>query len=34
MHALERSHILFTLQHVVEDGNPNNLIGIIVQAFM
>ncbi len=34
MHAWKRLDILFTLQHVIEGGNVNNLIVIIVQAFM
>ncbi len=34
MHAWKRIDILFTLQCVIEGENANNLIVIIVQAFM
>ncbi len=34
MHAWKRIHILLTLQYIVEGGNVDNLITIIVQAFM
>jgi hypothetical protein len=34
MHAWKRIHILLTLQPVIEGGNANNFIVIIVQAFM
>ncbi len=34
MHAWKRIHILLTLQPVVEGGNANNFIVIIIQALM
>jgi hypothetical protein len=34
MHPWKKNHILLTLEHVVEGGNANNLIVIIIQAFM
>jgi hypothetical protein len=34
MHAWKRIPILFTFQHVVEGGNADNLIVVIVQALM
>jgi hypothetical protein len=34
MHAWKGIPIILTLQHVVEGGNANNLIVVIVQALM
>jgi len=33
-HAWKKILILLTLQHVIESGNANNLIVVIVQALM
>ncbi len=34
MHAWKKILILFTLQHVVEGGNANNFIVVIIQTLM